>query len=74
MIHCLLLVKGEDVDEEALDSLSLMNAKHLIIGDAHGFGIILHLAANSLEDINNAASDILQVPEVGEIVTLVLRK
>jgi hypothetical protein len=43
MILSLILIEGKDVSREALRSLPLGNAKQLVIGDAEGFGAILHV-------------------------------
>jgi hypothetical protein len=73
MIESLLLIEGQNVSEEALRSISLGNAKQLVVGGAVGFGIVLHVAATTPSDLNNALLEFAQVPRVTEVVTLVLR-
>jgi hypothetical protein len=69
----LVLIEGENVNVEALRTLSLGNAKQLVVGKAYGFGIILHIAADSPAYLSNALRDFLQVPGVSGVITLGLR-
>ncbi|HTN68754.1 MAG TPA: hypothetical protein VLZ33_04760 [Dysgonamonadaceae bacterium] len=39
-------------------------AKQLIIGEAEGFGILLHIVANSSDDFNIALTEFAKIPEV----------
>lgn len=76
MIESLVLIEvqqGQNVSEETLRGVSLMNAKHLVVGEAPGIGVILHVAANSPDDLNNALVQFAQVPGVAEVLTLMLR-
>lgn len=73
MILSLVLIEGQNVDEETLRSLSLGNAKQLVVGFADGFGVILHVAAESLVDFDKALREFAQVPGVTGILTLALR-
>lgn len=73
MILSLVLIEGQNVSEETLRSLSLGNAKQLVVGNAHGFGVILHIAAEAPVYLNNALSEFAQVPGVTRVVTLALR-
>ncbi len=73
MILSLVLIEGQNVSEEALRSLSLVNAKQLVVGDAYGFGVILHIAAVTPVDLGNALRDFAQVPGVTGVMTLALR-
>ena len=73
MVLSVVVIEGENVDEEALRSTSLGNAKQLVIGSAWGFGVILHIAATSLDDLGNALRVFAQVPGVTGVVTLGLR-
>ena len=43
----LVLIEGKNVSEESLRSVSLSNALQLVVGDAYGFGIILHINATT---------------------------
>lgn len=72
MIETLILIKGNSLKRETLLT-SLMNAKQIVIGSAPGFGMILHVAANSPVDLGNALLAFSQVPGVAEVSTLALR-
>ncbi|UFS70226.1 hypothetical protein LPW11_20420 [Geomonas sp. RF6] len=73
MMLSLVLVEGENVSEERLRSVSLGNAKQLVVGSAYGFGVILHIAAETPADFSNALRDFAEVPGVTGLVTLALR-
>lgn len=73
MMVSLVLIEGQDVSEETLRSLSLGNAKQLVVGNASGFGVILHINAESLADLGNALRAFAQVPGVTGVLTLALR-
>ena len=72
MVQSLVLIEGKNVKKASLN-ISLMNAKQIVVGSAPGFGVILHVAANSTEDIGNALLDFAKVPGVTGVVTLMLR-
>jgi hypothetical protein len=69
----ILLVAGNDIDAEKLRTLSLQNTLQLVIGDAYGFGFLLHLNATTVEDLNRAISDFAQVENVSAVTVLALR-
>jgi hypothetical protein len=69
----LILIEGQNVSEDTLRSLSLGNAKQLVVGSAYGFGVILHIAAESPVDLGNALREFAQVPGVTGVTTLALR-
>jgi len=72
MIISLVLIEGTSVKEETL-GISLANAKQLVIGSAPGFGVILHVAANSPADLGNALLAFARVPDVTGVLPLTLR-
>ena len=73
MIVCLVLIEGKSVKEQDLN-ISLMNAKQLVVGNASfGFGIILHIAANSTDDLQNALLKFANVKNVTGIVIMMIR-
>jgi hypothetical protein len=72
MTESLVLIQGNAVKETAL-KISLSNAKQIVIGRAPGFGIILHVAANSSTDLGNALLAFAKVPDVTGVLTLALR-
>jgi hypothetical protein len=73
MIESLILIEGQTVNEETLRSLSLGNAKQLVVGNAYGFGVILHIAAESPVYLGNALLEFAQVPGVTKVLTLALQ-
>lgn len=73
MITSLVLIEGTSVKKETLKSLPLSNAKQLVVGSAIGYGIILHVAANSTADLGKALLKFATVPGVTGVVTLMLR-
>jgi hypothetical protein len=73
LINSLVLVEGQNVTEETLRGLSLGNAKQLVVGRAPEFGMILHIAAESLDFFDKALREVARVPGVTGILTLALR-
>ena len=73
MILSLVVIEGQNVSVDTLRSLSIGNAKQLVVGDAYGFGVILHIAAEAPVDLSNALSEFAQVPGVTGVITLALR-
>jgi hypothetical protein len=73
MLLSLVLIEGQHVSEETLRSVSLGNAKQLVVGNAYGFGVILHIHAESLVDLGNALGAFAKVPGVTGVLTLALR-
>jgi hypothetical protein len=74
MVLSLVLIEGQNVSRETLRTVSLGNAKQLIIGSAEGFGTILHVAAESLVYFDNALHKFAQVPGVTGVLALAIRK
>lgn len=72
MTESLVLIEGKNVREENL-RISLANAKQLVIGNAPGFGVMLHIAANSPEDLGQALLEFAKVPDVTGVIPLMLR-
>ena len=70
MVNSLILIEGKRVKKETL-GISLSNAKQVVIGSYPGFGVILHVAANSTDDLGNALLAFTKVPHVTGVVTLV---
>jgi hypothetical protein len=73
MLLCLFLIEGERIAVESLRSLSLQNAKQLIVGNAYGFGVVLHVAAESRDDLDRALRDFAEVDGVTGVITLAIR-
>jgi hypothetical protein len=73
MVLSLVLIEGQNVDGETLRSVSLGNAKQLVVGYASGFGVILHIAAESSVYFSNALQTFAQVQGVTGVLTLALR-
>jgi len=73
MIESLILVEGRNVSEETLRSVSLGNAKQLVVGRVPESGVVLHVAATSPADLGAALLEFSQVPNVTQVLTLTLR-
>jgi nitrate reductase NapAB chaperone NapD len=76
MIDSLILITGKEEQQLAEETLmiSLSNAKQLIIGRVpNQGGIIIHVAANSHDDLKNTLLDFSQLPEVAQSVLLMVR-
>jgi hypothetical protein len=73
MMLSLVLIEGQNVREETLRSVSLGNAKQLVVGHAYGFGVLLPIAATSAADLGNALRAFTHVPGVTGVLTLALR-
>lgn len=71
MTQGIILIQGDNIRDDIRD-IGLSNAKHLLIGDTPGFGTILHIAANTSDDFNNALTEFLKIPDV-KVVTMALR-
>jgi hypothetical protein len=73
MIESLVSIESNSVDQETLRSVSLSNAKQLVLGFASQFGIVVHIAANSPTDLSNALIEFAQIPGVTRVVTLSIK-
>ena len=79
MIESWVLLQGSNLEEEKLRSISLSNAKYLVIGRIESVssmtgGLMLHVAANSPTDLGNAIPKLAEVSGVTEVLTLMLKK
>ncbi|MDQ3682173.1 MAG: hypothetical protein M3352_03755 [Bacteroidota bacterium] len=72
IIISLVLIEGKNLKKEAL-MISLANAKQIVIGNASGFGWVLHVAANTSADLGKALLAFAKIPGVTDVVTLALR-
>ena len=72
MVESLVLIEGENVKEDNL-RISLGNALQLVVGRNLRFGVILHIAADSPDDLRNALLEFTKVPDVTGVVTLIIR-
>lgn len=70
-MQSLLLIEG-NVNEDAL-RISLGNALQLVLGQAPGFGMILHVNADSNDALENAIRDFAKVLGVTGVITLAQR-
>jgi hypothetical protein len=74
VVESLVLIEAKGTPEESLRSLSLGNAKQLVVGSVPGHGeIILHVAANSPTDLGNALLKFAKVSGVTGVLTLTMR-
>lgn len=74
MIASLILVESKNDDTVPLLNLSLMNALQVVIGAVPGGGIILHVTTESPAYLQKALVEIAQLPDVTEVLSLVIRK
>ncbi len=72
MTESLILIEEKNIKEENLN-IFLMNAKQLAMRSVIGFGAILHVAANSDNELNNALLEFAKVINVTGIVMLMLK-
>ena len=73
MIESIVLIEGQNVNQETLRSISLSNAKQLVLGRAGAIGIVLDLAATTPADLSNALVKFAQISGVTGVVTLTIR-
>lgn len=73
MIEGWVLIEEHNLNQAALSSLSLMNAKHLVVGSVPGSGVMLHVAASSAADLGSALLEFAQLPGVKRVLTLALQ-
>jgi hypothetical protein len=69
-IESLILIEGKDLNEETLRSLSLGNAKQLVVGRIPGGSIILHIAAESSAFLGAALLEFTDVSGITKVFTL----
>ena len=72
MRSSLVLIEGDRVDAEDL-GISLANAKQIVLGRAPDYGYVLHVAAESPEDLETALHEFGAVANVTGVVTLAAR-
>lgn len=63
----------QNVSVENLRSISLGNAKQLVVGNAYGFGVILHIAPDDPVYLSNAFLEFSKVPDVTGVTLLATR-
>lgn len=73
MMLSLVLIEGQNVSVETLRSVSLGNAKQLVVGNAYGFGVVLHIAADDTAYLNKAFLEFAKVPGVTGVTLLATR-
>jgi len=73
MMLSLVLIEGQNVSVETLRSVSLGNAKQLVVGNAYGFGVVLHIAADDTVYLNKAFLEFAKVPGVTGVTLLATR-
>jgi len=73
IVSSLILISGKNIKKEAL-MISLSNAKQLVTGSAPGFGWVLHVAANTVNDLGKAILAFAKIPGVESVTTLAFRK
>jgi len=66
------LIEG-NVEQDSL-RISLGNALQLVLGEAPGFGVILHVNADSSAALEDAIQAFSKVPGVTGVITIAQRK
>ncbi len=74
MIESVLLLDGQSIDSEKVRSISLANAKQLVWGRFAGTGVIVHVAATTIADLQKAIVQFSGVPGVSSVLTLAIRE
>jgi len=70
MVSSLILVEGKNLSEQELKQLSLRSSKQLIIGSHRDFGVILHIASNSLSELKKSVQEFKKVSGVINVKTI----
>jgi hypothetical protein len=73
MIESVLLIDAKGVSPDTLRSVSLMNAKQLVLGRIGDGGAVLHVAATAVADLQQAVLEFAKVPGVTGVLTLAVR-
>lgn len=73
MVTSLILFEGKGLERDAFMGGGLMNAKQIVVGSTPDFGVILHIAATTLEDLRKAILKFAKVKGVTGVVTLMIR-
>ncbi len=72
MIETIILIEGNNIEQEDLRRLGLSNAMQLVGDNYPKFGTILHIAANTTDDLSNALLEFSKVSGVSRVTTLAL--
>ncbi len=73
MVESVMLIDGSNVDDGKLRSVSLGNAKQLVWGRFGGTGVVLHVAATTPADLENAILRFSGEAGVTSVITLAIR-
>jgi len=68
----MILVEGTSVKKESLN-ISLSNAKLIVVGKSTVFGFVVHLAANSIMDLQKAVLKLGEIAHVTAVTILRLQ-
>jgi hypothetical protein len=69
MRSSLVLIEGDILTDDKL-MISLRNAKQIVLGRAPDYGYVVHIAAESSQDLEAAVQDLAAVANVSGIFTL----
>jgi hypothetical protein len=72
MRSSLVLIEGDILTDDKL-MISLRNAKQIVLGRAPDYGYVVHIAAESSQDLEAAVQDLAAVANVSGIFTLATR-
>ena len=74
MVESILFLDGQGIDSEKVRSVSLANAKQLVYGRFAQTGVIVHVAATTIADLQKAIVQFSGVPGVTSAITLAIRE
>jgi hypothetical protein len=74
VINSLILIKGNNIDPEALRGLSLTCVKQIVLGEAPEMGFIVHISAESPDYFKQALKEFSKLANVSGVATLVEKR
>ncbi len=72
MRSILILIEGDGITRENL-SISLRNAKQIVLGRAPDYGYVVHIAGESASDLQAALHDFAAIENVSGVISLATR-
>lgn len=71
----LILLEDPNLKKDAVETVSLSNAKHLVVGTVPPdlcSGVVVHVAANTADDLNKALLEFAQQLNIKRISSLMI--
>lgn len=72
MVESLILLEGSNLNRNTLEAVSLRNAKHLVVNVNLCRGHVVHIEATTFDDLGNALTLFMQLPDVRCFTTLII--